>query len=327
MATTSLSNRLPWRRSRSTNEIEKRMPLLKQLFSQALCLLIAFIVLFPIMWIVSLSLDPRDLARPTDLSLIPPGASLQAYKRVIDRPTANPVTFTELLANSLKLAGGTAVFSVLLGVLAAYSFSRFDFTGRKALMFGVITVLMLPAIATSAPLFVLLNQITVDLKELVIPVINLAIDIPDVKFNLRNSILGVAIAMTSGQLPFAIWNLKGYLDTIPKELEEAARIDGASPNQLFFRIVLPLSIPALAVTAFLGFNAGWTEFALSWLFLSEPKSFTLAMSLFNMVGQYSGDTPWSVFAAMAVMIATPVAIVYLMLQKYLVSGLTLGSVK
>jgi arabinogalactan oligomer/maltooligosaccharide transport system permease protein len=326
-STGTFTKRLLWRRTKETKEGERKMPLVKQLISQALCLLITFIVLFPIMWIVSLSLDPRDLARPTDLRLIPPGASLASYQRVIDRPTANPVTFSELLTNSLKLAGGTAVFSVLLGVLAAYSFSRFDFKGRKALMLGVITVLMLPAIATSAPLFVLLNKITVDIKEIIIPIVKVAIDVPDIKFNLRNSILGVAIAMTSGQLPFAIWNLKGYLDTIPKELEEAARIDGASPNQLFFRIVLPLSVPALAVTAFLGFNAGWTEFALSWLFLSEPKSFTLAMSLFNMVGQFSGDTPWSVFAAMAIMIATPVAIVYLMLQRYLVSGLTLGSVK
>ena len=91
--------------------------------------------------------------------------------------------------------------------------------------------------------------------------------------------------------------------------------------------MLPLSLPALAVTGFLAFNAGWTEFAMSWMFLNNPKDFTLAMSLWNMVGQFSGDTPWSAFAAMALMVAMPVSIVYLLLQKWIVGGLTIGSVK
>ena len=265
------------------------------------------------MWVVSLSLDPRDIARPTEFRLIPPGASLQAYRKVLDQPTANPVKFWELARNQFLLAGGTALFSVAVGVLAAYSFSRFEYRGRKAIMLGVVTVLMLPSIASMAPLFVLLNRIQFSFGDL--------------SFNLRNSLWGVGIAVTAGQLPFAIWNLKGYLDTIPRELEEAARIDGASPNQMFLRIVLPLATPALAVTAFLAFNASWTEFGFSWLFLSNPKDFTLAMSLWNMVGQFSGDTPWSVFSAMALMVALPVAVVYLFLQKYIVSGLTIGSVK
>lgn len=302
-----------WRDSREAPEQERRLPLRKQFALQLVALAIAFTVVFPILWIVSLSLDPRDMARPTDLRLIPPGASLAAYQRVINKPTANPVTFSELAFNQFKLAGGTALFSVMVGVLAAYAFSRFEFKGRKAFMLAVVTVLMLPSIATIAPLYVLLNRVNVEFGDL--------------SFNLRNSLLGVAIAMTSGQLPFAIWNLKGYLDTIPRELEEAARIDGASPNQLFIKIILPLSTPALAVTAFLAFNAGWTEFALSWMFLTKPKDFTLAMSLFNMVGAFSGDTPWSAFAAMALMVAAPVAIVYLLLQKYIVGGLTIGSVK
>jgi arabinogalactan oligomer/maltooligosaccharide transport system permease protein len=232
---------------------------------------------------------------------------------VLDQPTANPIKFRELAFNQFKLATSVAVFSVLVGVLAAYSFSRFEFKGRRWFMLGVVVVLMLPAIATLAPLYVMLNKINVDFAGL--------------QFNLRNSLVGVAVALTSGQLPFAIWNLKGYLDTIPRELEEAARIDGATPNQLFVKIVLPLAVPALAVTAFLGFNAGWTEFALSWMFLSNVQDFTLAMSLWNMVGQFSGDTPWSAFAAMALMVAAPVSIVYLFLQKWIVGGLTIGSVK
>jgi len=291
----------------------RKLPFSKQIGLQLLCLLVAFIVIFPLLWVVSLSLDPRDLSRPPDFRLIPPGASLAAYKRVLDQPTANPVKFWELAFNSFKLAGGVSVFSVLVGVLAAYSFSRFNFAGRRWLMLTVITVLMLPGIATVAPMYVMLNRINVNLGE--------------IQFNLRNSLWGVGLALTAGALPFAIWNLKGYLDTIPRELEEAARIDGANPNQMFFRIILPLSTPALAVTAFLGFLGGWTEYPMSWLFLTNPKDFTLAMSLWNMTGQFSGDTPWSAFSAMALMVAFPVAVVYLLLQKYIVSGLTIGSVK
>jgi arabinogalactan oligomer/maltooligosaccharide transport system permease protein len=292
---------------------EKKLPLGKQLLYQALTLLIAFTVIFPVLWVVSLSLDPRDIARPTEFRLIPPGASLDAYRRVLDRPTANPVTFTELALNQLKLAGSVSVLSVLLGIFAAYSFSRFEYKGRAGLMLSVLTVLILPSVATLAPLFVMLNRINIDLGGL--------------EFNLRNSLWGVGLALTSSQLPFAIWNLKGYLDTIPRELEEAALIDGASPNQLFFKIIMPMATPVLAVTAFFGFNAGWTEFITSWMFLTDPKDFTLAMSLWNMTGAWSGDTPWSAFAAMALMVAAPVAIVYLLLQKYIVSGLTIGSVK
>jgi len=294
-------------------EQEKKLPLGKQLLYQLLCLFITLTVLIPIMWVVSLSLDPRDISRPTEFRIIPPGASLDAYRRVLKQPTANPVSFAQLAFNQFKLAAGVALFAVIVGVLAAYSFSRFEYPGRKGLMLAVVTVLMLPSIATIAPLFVLLNGIQVNIGSL--------------SFNLRNSLLGVGIAVMASQLPFAIWNLKGYLDTVPRELEEAARIDGANPNQLFTSIVLPLITPAIAVTAFLAFNATWTEFVMSWLFLTNPKNFTLAMSLYNMVGQFSGDTPWSSFAAMAILVAAPVTIVYLFLQKYIVSGLTVGSVK
>jgi len=299
--------------SKGSTEQEKRLPFWKQLVLQIICLSIVFFVMFPIMWIVSLSLDPRDLSRPNDFRLIPPGASLDAYKRVLTQPTANPVSFTQLALNQFMLAGGVAIFSVIVGILAAYSFSRFEYRGRRMLMMGVVTVLMLPSIATIAPLFVLLNRVNIHIGEL--------------SFNLRNSLFGVGIAVAASQLPFAIWNLKGYLDTVPRELEEAARIDGASPNQVFTRILLPLSTPAIAVTAFLAFNTSWTEFIMSWQFLTNPKNFTLAMSLWNMIGAFSGDTPWSVFSAMALMVAAPVAIVYLILQKYIVSGLTIGSVK
>ncbi len=287
----------------------RHMGLGKQLMLQLLLLFITFTVLFPILWVVSMSLDPRNLARPTELRLIPPGASLQAYIDVLNKPTTNPVSLQQLAFNSFMLAAGSALTSVLVGVFAAYGFSRFKFRGREVLMLAIIAVLILPSVATLAPLFVMLNRITIG------------------DFNLRNSLFGVGLALLSGLLPFAIWNLKGYIDTIPRELEEAATIDGASPNQIFFRIMLPLAVPALAVTAFLGFLSGWTEFYLSWQFLTNPQNFTLAMALYNMTGQFADTTPWSRFAAMSILIALPVSLVYLSLQKYIVGGLTIGGVK
>lgn len=292
----------------------RALPLWKQLVLQLLCLGILFTVMFPIMYIITLSLSPNP-ERPAQLQLIPREISLEAYRQVLTKPTANPVTFLELLRNSLSLSIGVGLFSVLIAVTAAYSFSRFNFKGRTVLMVMVLFVILMPAVGLSTPLYLLMNSIRItDAAGKVI-------------FNLRDSLLGVGIAIAAGALPFAIWNLKGYLDTIPKELEEAARIDGASFNQTFFRVILPLATPALAVTFFLGFMSIWQEFALSWLFLTKPQDYTLAMTLYNMTGQYASQVPWNRFAAMAVIVALPVAVIYIALQKQIVGGLTAGSVK
>jgi arabinogalactan oligomer/maltooligosaccharide transport system permease protein len=280
----------------------------RHILLQLLCLLIALTVIFPILWIFSMSLDTTNV-RPTGLDLIPNHPTLDAYRTVIAQPTQNPVSFLQLALNSLFLAAVIAFFSVSIGVLAAYSFSRMNFRGREFLMIAILAVLMLPAIATLAPLFVMLNKVQFG------------------GFNLRNSLIGVALAVLAGQLPFAIWNMKGYLDTIPRELEEAATVDGAGKIQTFIQIILPLSTPVIAVTAFFGFIAGWTEFYFSWSFLTNPDNFTLAMALNGMVGQYAGSTPWSSFAAFSLLVALPVSVVYMFLQRYIISGLTIGGVK
>src|SRR6266536_347164 len=178
----------------------------RQLAYQALCLFILAIVLLPVLWVLAMALDPRDITRPT--SLIPPGASLDAFLKVLQKPTPNPVSFVELTRNSFLLAGGVALVTVAVGTTAAYAFSRFRFPGRRAGMLGFVMVLMLPPVATVAALFVMLNII--------------------IGPALRNSIVGVGLAMVATALPFAIWTMKGFIDTIPRELEEAAVIDGAS---------------------------------------------------------------------------------------------------
>jgi len=296
---------------RKTREIWKQIGL------QIFLLSVLFTVMFPMLWIFSMALDPRNIDKPLDLTIIPPGASLDSFRRVLIEPWAllckNPslpetcMTFPKLLVNSLLVSLGVAVFAVAFGASAAYAFSRFQFIGRQAGMLGFIILLMLPASATLAPLYVLLSQVRVAGEAL------------------RATLLGLAIAYAAGALPFAVWNLKGYFDTVPKELEEAAVIDGATVTQTFFRVIMPLSVPALAVTILFSFMTGWTEFIMAWSFLEDPARFTLAMALRSMVGQFS--TPWSDFSAISILMSVPIVLLFFFLQRYLISGLTVGGVK
>ncbi|MBI3152145.1 MAG: ABC transporter permease subunit [Chloroflexi bacterium] len=309
----------------------RNLPLWRQLLLQIISLAILASVMFPIMYIVTLSFSSKT-TRPSSLELIPKEISFVAYKQVLDKPTGNPVTFIELLKNSVLLSVGVGLAALLIAVTAAYAFSRLKFKMREVLMILVFIPLLMPAVGLSTPLYLLLNQIQVKqcTKE-VVAIQPFTTCEGGAKgklvFNLRDSLLGVGIAMTATALPFAVWNLKGYLDTIPKELEEAAAIDGADTNQTFWQIVIPLAMPQLAVTFFLGFIGHWQEFVTTWLFLSQPKDYTLAMTLYNMTGQYANSVPWNRFAAMAVIVALPVAVVYVGLQKQIVGGLTTGSVK
>lgn len=286
-------------------------PLVENVLVHLLLLLILFLVLFPVLWIVSMAIDPRNISRPTSLTLIPPGASLAAFDRILTEPLPNNVGFGTMFRNSLVVSLGTSAVVTLFAVSAGYAFARFRFPGRKWGLFAFIAVQMLPGVATLAPLYVLLNSIR----------------IPGTDESLRTTLLGLGIAYVSTALPFAIWNLKGYIDTLPTDLEQAAMVDGAGPNRAFVDVILPLILPALAVTLLLGFMAGWTEFILAWLFISDPGRITLAMGLYSMQGEYSSQIPWSDFAAMSILITLPVVVVFFLLQRWLVSGLSVGAVK
>ena len=314
----------------TSNEVGGRdLPLWRQLLLQLLTFVILAEVMFPIMYIITLSFSSKA-TRPSSLELFPKEFSLVAYQQVLDRPTANPVTFIELLRNSFLLSVAVGLAALLIAVSAAYAFSRFKFKLRQVLMITVFIPLLMPMVGLATPLFLLMNSFRImDCGGGVTAIMPFMACTGSGKlhFNLRDSLYGVGVAMISGALPFAVWNLKGYLDTIPKELEEAAAIDGASPNQIFFRIVLPLAAPQLAVTFFLGFIGHWQEFVIPWLFLTNPQDYTLAMTLYNMTGQYANAIPWNRFAAMAIIVALPVAITYIALQKQIVSGLTTGGVK
>lgn len=309
----------------------RALPLWRQLLLQLICLAITASVMFPIMYVVTLSLSSSP-QRPTVLQVIPTEFSLEAFKQVVDHPTANPVSFLELLRNSILLSVSVGAVGVFISVTAAYAFSRFKFKLRQVLMILIFIPLLMPAVGLSTPLFLLLNSFRVfDCGGGALALNPIFSCDPGVAgkliFNLRDSLWGVGIAMTATALPFAVWNLKGYVDTIPKELEEAATIDGADANQVFYKIVLPLAVPQLAVTFFIGFMGHWQEFVLPWLFLTKPQDYTLSMTLYNMVGQYANAIPWNRFSAMAIIVALPVAIIYILLQKQIVGGLTAGGVK
>ena len=278
---------------------------LGDLGAHAILVVFSLFAVFPVWWVLAMALDPHSVAAPTKLVLIPDGLSLASFERVIARPTeVDGLTFGRLLWNSVLLSAGTTAIGIALGATAAYAFSRFRFPGRTAGLQSFLVLQMFPAVATVAPLYVLLSEL-----------------------HIRTSLFGLAIAYAAGTLPFAIWNMKGYFDTVPKDLEEAALIDGCSPTGAFWRIILPLAAPAVAVTALFGFMTGWTEIVLAWTMLENPKSFTLAMALYGMVGQYSTSKPWSEFAALSILISLPVVVVMLLLQRYIVSGLTSGAVK
>jgi len=287
-------------------------PLWQHILIQMFLIFTLITVMFPIMWVVTISLDARNISRPMRIPFLDPewwsSISLKPYINVLtsSKQAGNNVNFWTLFRNSVILAGGTSLLSISIGTSAAYSFSRFRFKGREAGLYGFIVLQMLPPTGTMAALYVLLNAV-----------------------GLRTSHLGLIIAYSSGALPFAIWNMKGYMDTIPISLEEAAQIDGCTANQAFFRVMLPLATPALAITALFGFLNGWTEFALAWLLLENPKSFTLAMTLRALTAgdQAQRSVPWSEVMAFSVLLAIPVTVLFLFMQKYIVSGLTLGGVK
>lgn len=260
--------------------------------------------LFPVWWVVVMAFDGSS-GRPTSLRLWPEAPSLQPLMHVLAHPIdIDGVTFAQLLTNSLVLAAGTSGLGILLGATAGYAFARFRFAGRRAGLSGFLMLQMFPAVVMVAPTYVLLSVL-----------------------HIRTSLVGLILAYLSGALPFAIWNLKGYFDTVPQDLEEAALVDGCTANMAFWRIILPLSAPAMAVTALFGFMTGWTEIICAWTFLEHPRTFTLSMALYALVGEYGTTRPWSEFAAMAIVLALPVCLMMLLLQRFIVSGLTAGAVK
>ena len=189
-----------------------------------------------------------------------------------------------------------------LASTAGYGLSRFRFKGKGSVLSGLLVTQMFPATMLLLPLYIIL-----------------------IKLHLINSYIGIVIIYSATALPFTIWQMKGYYDTIPTALEEAARIDGCTPWQAFYQVILPLAAPALVITALFSFMTAWNEYVVANIVLQDTEMFTLPLGL--KLFQSKLSTEWGLYAAGSLVVSVPVVVLFLALSRYLISGLTLGSVK
>jgi arabinogalactan oligomer/maltooligosaccharide transport system permease protein len=258
---------------------------------------ITLVAIYPILVVIGVSLRPGNALYSTSLELIPPGASLEAYRVVLfEKP------FGRWMLNSTVVSVSVTLLGVALASTAGYAFSRYRFRGRGVGMLVFLTTQMFPATMLLLPLYVLMR-----------------------KLGLTDSLVGLAVAYSATALPFCVWTMKGYFDSIPISLEEAALVDGATPFGAFRQVILPLAAPALAITALFSFMAGWSEFIVARVMLTSESLFTLPLGLQGLSGTF--QTEWANYSAGAVLVSIPVMAIFLMLNRYLVSGLTLGGIK
>ncbi|HMO87294.1 MAG TPA: ABC transporter permease subunit, partial [Lacipirellulaceae bacterium] len=210
--------------------------------------------------------------------------------------------FLRWLGNSLLVGGAVAATGVALASIGGYAFSRFRFVGRQAMMLSILTTQMFPATMLMLPIYLMIARL-----------------------GLMNTFLGLSVFYVSTALPFCVWQMKGFYDTIPASLEEAARIDGCTPWSAFWRVILPLASPGLVITALFSFMAAWSEYLVAAQILQDREMFTLPLGLKSF--QSSMSTQWGLYAAGAILVSAPVVVLFVLLSRFLVSGLTLGSVK
>jgi arabinogalactan oligomer/maltooligosaccharide transport system permease protein len=270
---------------------------LRNLFTYGTLTIFACIAVYPILQVFTISLRPADRLLSTSLEIIPDNATFSAYVELF---TQRP--FLTWMFNSLFVSLVVTFTGVVLASTTGYAFSRFRFVGKKAGMLGLLTTQMFPATMLLLPLYIML-----------------------IKLGLINTYFGVIIIYTATALPFTIWTMKGYYDTIPFSLEEAARIDGCNQFQAFYRVILPLATPALVITALFAFMTAWAEYLVARQILQDSGLWTLPLGLKSFESNMT--TEWGLYGAASLIVAIPVVILFLALSKYLVSGLTLGSVK
>ena len=274
------------------------------LWRHVLIISVCLFSLFPLYLVVISSFNSTGSLRLD--SFIPREISFANYKLLFSDPAIPYLTW---MKNSLVVAGATAVLSVTIGSASAFAFSRLNFKGRKTGIQMLLLVQMFPAILAISAVYVIMERVYT-----FAPSIGLGTQ------------AGLLLIYLGGAMGVNIWLLKGFVDSIPKELDEAAKIDGASAVQTYWLIFMPLAAPVLAVVSLLSFIGTFNEFILARLFLVDMESRTVAVGLQQFIGgQYSEN--WGPFAAGSIIASVPIVIIFLSLQKYIVNGLTAGSVK
>ncbi len=282
--------------------MKRRPGLIPQLLLYAALIVVSAVVLYPVMLVCKKAFEPGPNFA-LSASPVPSSFTLDHFRDLFTaRGGHGELLFLRHAMNSLVVSLATTVVGVVLSCTAAYALSRFTFPGRRAGLTSFLVVQMFPATLLLLPLYVILD-----------------------KLGLLNSISGLVLVYSTTAIPFCVWTLKGYFDTLPRELEEAARIDGASQWMIFRKIILPLTRPGIAVTALFSFMTAWNEFIMASTFMTDESRYTLPVLIQSSVGQFSAD--WGLFAAGAVVTSLPVMIAFYVLQQYLVGGLTTGAVK
>lgn len=274
-------------------------------------ILMTLITAYPILWVLTIAFSGKQSLALVDLPANPTTADrLRAVLPWPGHVTASNFAsvmsdqpFSRWLVNSAIVALATTVLGLFLACTAGYAFSRFRFPGRRTGLMSFLVSQMFPGVLTLIPLYIIIVK----------------------WLGLGSTRTGLVLVYATTAIPFCVWMLKGYFDTIPKDLEEAALIDGASAPTIFLKIVLPLAKPAIAVTALFSFMTGWNEFILAATLMDKENMYTAPVGLRFFVGGFSQQ--WGYFAAGAIIVSIPVVALFFYLQKYLVSGLTAGGVK
>ena len=261
-------------------------------------IVLCFIVLIPVLYAFSVSLNADNSLLSSDFSFLPKKMTMKNYKAVFFE---KPILLW--LKNSMIMAVTTLVISLGTGIPAAYAFSRKEFPGKRAILKMLILLYAFPSLLSMTALYKLLSPM-----------------------GLINTKPGLIIVYTGTMAVFALWNMKGYFDTIPKEIEEAAMIDGTTTVQLVTKIVLPLAKPTIAVTAMMVLVYVWNEYIFAINFMTGSDTYTLAAGLYSLQAtEMSGS--WPIFAAASIVVSIPILIVFFALQKNMTTGLTSGGVK
>ena len=291
-------------RAATATRVRTRKPLRKRLARVPFYLLIAAIfvyTVFPFVWAIRSSITPERDLFTTPLQYFPSNPTLSNYREVLSSGN-----FQRALLNSTIVAGSVTLISLVLGSIASYALGRFRFRGRAFAMYLMLSMTIFPQIAILGALYTLINKLGL--------------------FNSLSALIFSDLVLT---LPFTVWVLTSFMAALPKDLEEAAYVDGASPLQVFYKVLLPLIAPGLVTTGLLAFITAWNEYlyALSFTQTPEKQTITVAITSFTSGKGNTFEQPWGQIMAATVVVTVPLIVLTLLLQRRLLAGLTAGAVK
>ena len=299
-----------------TAQARRRKPILEYNWWRYLVSLLAIVfALFPIVYVVSASLNP--IPSLTSAQIVPDDVTFENYRRILSGNPGESGTSEEALdvpyinwyINTIVISGAIALFSVFFGALAAYAFARFRFKGRRMGMLSLLLIQMFPTFLAVVAIYLI--------------VLRIGDVFPAIGLDTRASVILVGLG---GALGINTWLMKGFLDSIPDSLDESARVDGATPGQVFWGIILPLATPVLAVVGLLSYIFSINEFIIASRLLQTTDKWTLPVGLYGFISdKYASQ--WGPFCAGVVLAALPVVILFFFLQRYITEGLTRGAVK